>query len=128
MTYSYSSDEEHYTGNFNTIEDACRAGASEVCAGGHFWVGICVPPPSPETMWNANDWRADIADCDEYHGDWAAEWFDSMDCVTLTEFQSAVRVFMRQWLQEHDLLPKFFNVEQARKYIATVNGGYEQTP
>lgn len=119
--FSISFDEEYYSGEFETIEHALQEGYSR---GDVFWVGELVPPTQPEDWWDAADWLEHVSCQDEYCCEWSEDWEGSTK-EQREELESLVRKVMSDWLDRHDLRPKFFNVENAVKYVKShdSNGG-----
>jgi hypothetical protein len=123
-TYSYSTDEERYHDEFGSIEEACAEASAGRKEGFRFWVGEIVPPMQPESWWRADDWLEHVSDQDEYNGEHAEGW----NCSTSTqrtELEMAVRTVMADWLDRHDLRPKFWNIENVREYVVTGEGKWE---
>jgi hypothetical protein len=113
--YSYSTNEENYYGDFSTIREACDEAAASAGVGSHFWVGENVPPPDPENSFSISDWLEQVSCQDEYCGDWAAGW-DKSTKEQRIELETAVREMVAAWLDRHDLRPKFFNIENPRRF------------
>ena len=115
-TYSYSYDEEHYNGAFDCIDDAMAAAMSSNECPSAIWIGENVPPPPPETFWQAYDWIDCVVGQDEYSGDWAAGW-PRKTLPHRRELEDEVRAVMAKWLDKYGLRPTFYNVENAKQYV-----------
>jgi hypothetical protein len=113
--YAISTDEEQYEGSYETVEDAIEDAANGY-AHEVFWVGKCVPPPQPESMWRADDWLEHVSCQDSYAGDYAECWDDST-AEQQAELENEVQAVMAAWLDRHKLRPRFFLVEDAVKYV-----------
>lgn len=113
--FAISTDEERYEGSYETIEDAIEEAANGY-AYETFWVGECVPPPQPETLWRAYDWLEHVSCQDSYGGDYAEDWDDST-VEQMAELENEVQAVMAAWLDRHKLRPRFFLVEDAVKYV-----------
>lgn len=114
--YSYSTDQENYSGQFDTISAACDEAAAQVGEGRDFWVGENVEPPQPEVYFDAEWWLDHVSEQDEYSGDWASGW----ECSTKEqreELEREVRAVMAAWLDRHKLRPQFWNVKNAQRYF-----------
>ena len=119
--YSYSTDEENYHGEYDSVEAACDGATEEIEAdenvvGRHFWVGEQVEPPAPESYWEADLWLEHVACQDEYSGDWADGWDGNSTNEQRAELEAEVRAVMANWLDKYDLRPKFWNIVNPRKF------------
>lgn len=112
--YSYSTNQETYQGDFDTVEQACDEAAGEVGLHAHFWVGE-QSKPEPESWWNAEDWLEHVSWQEEFSSEWADGW-DKSTYEQRKELESLVRPIMAAWLDRHKLRPKFFNIEKPRKF------------
>lgn len=121
--FSVSTDEESYSGTFDSREAACDDAATLVGVGGSFWVGENVSPPLAEEMWKAEDWLEQVSCQDEYSHDCAADW-DSSTKEQRTELEKEVRAVMAAWLGRHNLRPTFFLIERPQHfYVAGEQDG-----
>lgn len=111
MAWSISTNEEHYFGTWDTLEDAIAEGTSQHEA---FWVGQCVQPVQPELLFDGNsvvDWlESAVYEHDDYAGEWAE------GAVTPTREQcddlaAAIRTLIGNWLDRHKLRPEFWNID-----------------
>jgi hypothetical protein len=133
MSYSYSTDEESYQGQFASAEDACDEAANEIAVeGAHFWVGENASPPQPETFWHAYTWLDNVSEQDEYGGEWACDW-DKSKLEQRAELEAEVRTVMGRWLDRHNLRPKFWTIEKPQKFVVTAGEfagefSYEEAP
>lgn len=114
MTYCYSQHEDgRYHGGFNTeaaaIDEAVSDGLTD------FWTGKSKTPSQPEDYWCADDWLEHVACQDEYGGDYAMDWDDSTR-EQQKELEEKVRAVMADWLDRHNLRPKFFTVDELAHY------------
>jgi hypothetical protein len=118
--FAISSNEEIYYGSYGTIEEAIddAVNSHEYTV---FWVGRCVPATQPEEWWNAEDWLEHVSCQDDYSSEWAEDWDDSTK-EQRAELEGAVRKVMADWLDKHNLRPKFYNIVEAVKYIVSIGG------
>jgi hypothetical protein len=115
--FSYSFDEEHFHGQFETREDAIAEAVSESAElGKWFQVGRCVPPTQPENWWSPSDWLEHVSCQDSYGGDYAEDW-DESTAEQREELQREVRAVMAAWLDRHELRPRFYLVDQIQDYV-----------
>lgn len=125
MRYAYSTDEENYTGPFDTIEEviAEATAGSNAYVGMGFWVGEEAKPPQPEEFWHSSrDWLENVGEQDEY-GIEAAEDWDRSTKEQREELEAEVREVMGKWLDRHKLRPSFFLVENVKKYVVVERDG-----
>jgi len=105
-TYGYSLNGENYIGYFPTRSAALDASQSSGLVYQKTWTCEFEDPPQPETMWAADNWIEHVSIQDEYSGDHAEDWDHStVDQKELLEL--AVKKVISDWLDEHDLRPKF---------------------
>ena len=116
MTYSYSTNQESYFGDFATREQALAEAINEAREYGHkkVWIGQSVPPTQPEDLWVAEDWLELVSCQDDYCLDCASDWDESTNAQR-EELESAVRTVMAEWLDRHKLRPKFFLVDNVEE-------------
>jgi hypothetical protein len=112
----YSGDGEIYrSASFATKEAAIDAGGKEYCGDKLYWVGVGVPPPPPES-YCSNVWddvvRAASDDEVNYGGEWAEGWGYST-LAQERELDLAVSRVIGDWLDRHNLRPKFVNIDSA---------------
>lgn len=126
MKYSYSQDEERYSVEFNSIDEAQNEAAAIVGSGGHFWIGENTPPIQPEAYFDTGDWLEKVCIQDEYSSDWADGWDESTP-EQQDELEGEVKKVMADWLDRHNLRPKFFNVENPKKFFVggKIDGAWE---
>ena len=110
--WGYSTNEEWYTGSFDTREDAIAEGREY--GSSRFWVGQFVDPPTPESYIDAEDIIEKVLCQDEY----CLECADG--CLSCTreqqdELTTAIRKTFGEWLDKHDLRPTFGLVENAEE-------------
>lgn len=101
--YCYSDDGETYYCQYETRE-ALLAEHPHVR-----FTGRTVKPNSPEIFWDPEDWLELVSVQDEYSNDHAEGW-DTSTKDGREELKWFVQSIMRDWLQRHDLMPKFFTV------------------
>lgn len=120
--YSYSTDEERYHGQQDSIDDAVQEAFScyGLCEGDTIHIGANVAPPPPEDAFFANDWLEQVSCQDEYSGEWAEDWCGETK-EQREELEAAVRKVMADWLDRHKLRPQFWNTEYIGRY--TIEGG-----
>ena len=114
--YAYSTDGETYRGEFGSVEDACDDAVANVDGDSEFWVGECVPPPQPETLWDVEDWVEHVACQDEYAHE-SAEGWGVTTLAQRDEVERDVRAVLAAWLDRHGLRPTHFNVDNPRRFI-----------
>lgn len=133
-TFSYSTDEEHYLGSFDTPEAAAHEGFEEEYQWGDgeirtIFVGENVPPIPPEGYIDA-DLLIEHVQCQEdYSGEWADDWPGSTKAQT-EELTTEVRKVFAAWVEKHDLRPRHFSVVNVRS-VSTEECGFvipEQAP
>lgn len=123
MSYAYSTDEELYYGNFETVEEAAAEAITSVNAGQRFWVGLCVPPPPPEIgCFSIDECMERTSDRDEYYGDWADNWYSATKEQT-AEIEAIVEQAIGEWFDRHKLRPRFFNIDPASVIEFVANNG-----
>ena len=100
--FAYSWDMESFHGKFDTPEEAIGEAARDA---DRFWIGRCVPPPQPETYWDAEAWLEHVSCQADYCGDWAEDWFTGTN-DQCSELESAVRKVIAEWLDRYSLRPR----------------------
>jgi hypothetical protein len=106
--WSISTNGENYQHEFDTLENAIAEGT---CYGGRFYVGQCVAPVPPETLfdhWSVDQWIEQVREHDDYSGEWAA------DALAVTkeqqeELAAEIRPVIAAWLDRHKLRPTFWH-------------------
>lgn len=116
--YTLSRDGERYYGRYATVQEALNEANSDRC-----WIGIATPPPSPETMWHAEDWLEHVSVQDSYCGEWAEDWDESTKSQR-DELEDEVRRVMAAWLDRHGLRPKFWTVTDSVEYVLDKSNEY----
>lgn len=114
--YSWSVNEEHYHGDFATVEDAIEEAAAEEPDAEAVFVGEKDSPIQPEDWWNADDWLEHVSCQDEYSGEFAEDW-DNSTKEQQSELEAEVRKVMATWLDRHNLRPGFWLIRKAKKYL-----------
>jgi len=115
VTWSYSTNEERYEGDFETEADAVAFALTLVSDGEEFWVGEDSEPVQPEDWWEAADWLEHVSSQDEYSMDCADSW-DRSTKEQREELEAAVRNVMAEWLDRHRLRPTFWVVKDPVSY------------
>ncbi|NCX94328.1 MAG: hypothetical protein EBX40_06610 [Gammaproteobacteria bacterium] len=112
-TFVYSTDgsaEIWTSGRYDTIDDALDE-AFAWDAEKVVYIGECKRPPQPESIWEADDWLETVSCQDEYSIEVAEGW-DRATKEQKEELETAVRNVMAEWLDKHDLRPKFYLVDE----------------
>ncbi len=112
--WGYSHDEETYFGTFDTKKEAIRAGRQE---GRPLWVGQYIDPISPEKYIDGKDLIEQVLCQNDYCGEWAE---GALDCTgtQLAELTMKMRSVFGDWLDKHDLRPRFGLVDNAKRILA----------
>lgn len=113
--YSLSTDEENYNGQYDSIEEAV-AEAVQMYGDGTFWVGRCVEPTDPAQYFDAESYFEHVSEQEEYCHEWGEDWMTA-NREQYRELESEVQSVIRNWLDRHDLRPKFWNIGDTFKYI-----------
>ncbi len=108
MSFSYSTNEENYFGNYATREEAL-ADALAGESGSTIYIGENIPPIQPEVFWHASDWLEHVSCQDDYYSDFADDW-DYSTKEQRAELESEVRQVMAKWLDKHKLRPRHYMV------------------
>lgn len=111
--YAYSFDEENYTGDFDSPDEA----AEEAFASGDYRESVFIATivPVNGTDWiHASDFLGDIMLSDDYLTDRAEHW---PDCTPEqeSELTQMLRRTFGEWLDKHGLRPTFFNVKNPKE-------------
>lgn len=112
--FSYSSDEEYFEGQYETREEAIAVAGSMYP---RFWTGRNRHPVSPECFWTAKDWLYQVSVTEEYSLEQAEGW-DESTTEQQKELEDIVRPIMLEWMRRHELLPKFWHVEDVLSHDA----------
>jgi len=116
MKYSYSTNEENYYGQFDTIEECIAEVIASYDDDQVFWVGENHPPTQPEELFDCEGWLDRISECDEeYCNEWAQGWNRSTR-EHREELNELVKPILAAWLDRHDLRPKFWNIGAVTEY------------
>ena len=108
--WSISTNEENYSGLFNTAQEAIDEGSSY---GGIFWVGQVRAPAPPEELFSAyclDTWLRIFEDHEDYTGDWV-DAFTNLDFGTQEELAEGIKPVIASWLDRHKLRPKHFCID-----------------
>lgn len=105
--WSVSTNEENYHGIYDTSEEAIEEGKQY---GRPFWIGQCVPPVSPEYLWDADTWINQLYEHEDYAGEWAEDAIQATK-DQLEDLERSVSGAISGWLDRHDLRPTFFNID-----------------
>ena len=118
--WSISTNEVDYSSLFfDSEEDAIAEGkASEH---GSFFIGKCIAPAQPETLFDADaveDW---IERCVWQHEDYSHDWAEGQVLPSKKqkeELAEKIRPIIAEWLDRHRLRPTFFVIDpDSVKYI-----------
>lgn len=116
ITYSYSTDEEHYNGDFSTREEAAQVGLAENEEIDLIFVGENVPP-NPQDKIDAEEMFQHIRDCHEenFSLECADNWRPE-DSPHLNELESMLGAALLEWMKKYDQVPRFFTVENITQH------------
>lgn len=114
MTYSYSINEENYDGQYDTPEEAAQACFHEYPDREACWVGEAVRP-QPEHLITASDVIEHILNFEDQFGWEGADWPEASK-QELADLDARLTKVMEEWMDAHDLRPKFWNIENARVF------------
>ena len=108
--WSISYNEEHYFGQYETLEEAIAEARANNCR----VVGQCVDPPQPETLfdrYSVQMWLdSSVWGHDEYQHDWAGGEVNPTN-EQMDELASEIQPIIAAWLDRHKLRPKFWNID-----------------
>lgn len=121
--FSYSSDNEHFEGQYDTREEAIAVAETMYP---RFWTGRNRLPVSPEEFWKAEDWLYQVSVTEEYSLEEAEEWDESTPNQR-KELESLVRPIMLEWLERHNLTPKFWHIEDMKQHDLVLRGGSRES-
>lgn len=108
--YGFSLDEERYHGFHDSREEAVIAAFeydpdAKECFTGEIEV------PIPENCLSADTLIEDIQCQDEFSGEWAQDWPNNTE-DQLKELEENLQKVFGEWLDKHDLRPKFYNISR----------------
>ena len=106
--WGYSNDDESYHGAFATREEAI----SEGCA--PRFVGQYGDPAPPESLIDGELLVNHVLEQDDYCGESAEDTFDC-DPEIMDELTQAVRRVFAEWIDRHNLRPKFVIVVESEE-------------
>lgn len=113
--YAYSADEERYTGPYDSQIEAAATGFIDEEDSDEIYVGEIVPPTPPENLVDASTLIEAVQNNEDYLGEWAEEWPDA-NKDRVQELTYAVRKVFATWLDEHNLRPTHFTVENVKQF------------
>lgn len=118
--YTYSTNEEEYSGEYDTPEEAakecfeqdddCQACRVGEAVKPELSGGICARKIIDDIIENRED---------EYSGEWAEAWSSMMAKLpneVYEELNGALAAAVDAWVKKHGLEATFFNVENAKTY------------
>lgn len=112
--WSISTNEELYHGTFDTVQDAIEEGKAD--GNGVFWVGQCMAPAQPETLfdeWDVERWiERSVWEHDDYMGEWAEGSFDPSR-EQMEDLATDIRPVIAAWIDRHGLRPTHWNIDPA---------------
>lgn len=106
--YAYSHNEENYHGFFDSREDAIAEAITDCECGKEVWTGE-IETPIPENHVEARYVLEQVACQDDFSGEWADDWPES-NMEQEKELTEALRKTFSEWLDKHDLRPRFYNI------------------
>lgn len=112
--YSYSFDEENYTGEFDSIDEAIEEARDEADGRDFVYVGKAVRP-DPLNFIDGQEVIERIAEADEFCTEWGQGWPEA-NTEQIAELTEAFHAAFKAWMDKHNLHPTFWNVENAQKY------------
>lgn len=117
MPFSYSTDEENFTGDFASYEDAAREAFAEDDDLMAVFVGENHhPDPTKKIDGEAAIERIKEWNEEEYFGDWAADWLDGVTVEQYKELDAMLGKAFGEWMDKHNLRPTFYSVEKVKKF------------
>lgn len=124
MKYSYSHDEEHYHGQYDSIAEALEeAFDHEDTARCH--VGVITPATQPERCLSARSMIYEVLDKLTEDETWAGEWAEPSGSriqyardnpEQIKELETELRKVFGAWLDKHGLRPTHWTVENVQTY------------
>jgi hypothetical protein len=124
--FCFSVNGNDFRGEFIRIVNAIGEALQYVADGDYFWIGEIRKPIQPEQFFTALEWLETVSCQDDYSGDFAEDWDDSTK-TQRTDLENRVRSVMSQWLDENNLRPSHFCVDNETRY-KRVNGAAELWP
>lgn len=108
MKYSYSLDEEHYTGQYDSVEDAKENGFNDNPDNDSLWIGENLLMTAHNFV-NAMNLLESIVEnaCDEC-GECAEDWMD--DLIKNKEKRSELKALIGNWIEANDPV-RFWTVD-----------------
>jgi len=117
MSYSYSFNEESYTGQFDTREGAIKEAMATIDEGRTaFWTGS---NREPEFDLRALDGDLIIEGLQDSEDDLMIEQADGWPNATsaqVDDLTATLRAAFNQWVSRHELEPKFWLVENVQEH------------
>lgn len=122
--FGYSTDEENFTGFYDTREAAASEGFSANEDLDVIWTGQCVVP---ERIVDADSLIDQIAvrTTDEA-GDWADGYLNNVPEEAIKDLQEELQDLWDRWEEKHGLKPQWFNVVRVQNHwrdAAGMEGG-----
>ena len=111
--YSYSTDEEHYEGQYDSPEDAAADAFDEYPEREEVWVGEIVPPLPPESFLCVADLMDTIQESEEYENEYGDNWHSATP-DQLEELEKSLRHTFTTWLLKYKQRPTFFTIRRAK--------------
>ena len=112
--WSFSTDEENYHGEFDTLEAAIAKAREGVEEGATVWVAQQVPPVQPEelfTHYSVEEWlERDVLEHEDYLGPWA-EGAVPATREQLKELAADIKPIIAAWFDRHNLRPTHFVID-----------------
>jgi len=112
MKYAYSTDKEHYHGEFDSPEEA----ATECIENDDVdscYVGEVIPPTPPETYIDVDAIIEHIQEQDDYNMEFAEDWPDA-SAAQRKELDEALTAAFAAWLDKHGLRPTHYVVHNVK--------------
>lgn len=126
MSYSYSTDEESFHGQFETREEAAEAGFAdlkdEIDEAGErpsmiIWTGENATPNRPIY---ADEVIDDVCErTTEEAGEWADKWLTKMSRLpkdVISELQTELQKTWDRWEENYSLQPDWYNVKNVEQH------------
>lgn len=109
--WSISTNEEHYHGTFDTMDEAIEEGKTYHRT---FWVGQCRTPEQPENLFDGYSvlrWlEGEVYEHDDYSGDWAEGAVDAT-VEQCEELSNEITPLIAAWLDRHNLRPRHWLID-----------------
>lgn len=117
--WSISTNEEDYCGIFDSEDEAISEG--KATEDGSFFVGKCIAPAQPETLFHAYAVENWLEHCVWQHEDYLHDWAEGQVLPSKKqkeELAEKLRPIIAEWLDRHRLRPTFFVIDpDSVKYI-----------